>query len=187
MKQLVLFLLLSISVWSCQNTTEQATTDTPTSTPKKKKSLSPSASTMAMIGDAHIHIDYSSPGVRGRSIFGTLIPYNKLWRAGANQATSIETNADLLIDGQILASGKYGFFIIPSEKKWTIIFNKRWDQHGTDKYTEAEDVLRLEVTPTRLIELQEHLKYQVAEVSEQAGILILTWEKTKLEVPFQLK
>ena len=92
MKYLIFPLLFLGLISSCQNNSKG-----------KKKSLSPSATAMAMVGDAHIHIDYSSPGVRGRTIFGELIPYGELWRAGANQATSIESNKDLLIPLALLA------------------------------------------------------------------------------------
>jgi hypothetical protein len=111
--------------------------------PTKKKVLSPHETTMSMIGDAHIHIDYSSPGVRNRIIFGGLLAYDMVWQAGAHNATWLETNQDLILDGKTLPAGKYGFFTIPSKKEWTIIFNTNWDQHGKDKYDEKEDVLKL--------------------------------------------
>ena len=132
------------------------------------------------------HIDYFSPGVRGRTIFGDLIPYGKLWRAGANDATSIESNQDLLIDGDTLRMGKYGFFVIPDEDKWTLIFNNIWDQHGTDDYKTSQDVLKIEVRPSRLKELQEHLEYQVIKTDEQSGFISLAWENSKVELPFNI-
>lgn len=152
----------------------------------EKKSLSPHESAMSMIGDAHIHIDYSSPGVRGRTIFGDLIPYGKLWRAGANNATSIESNKDLLINGQTLPAGKYGFFVVPAKEKWILIFNKNWNQHGTDDFKEEENVLKLEASPSKLANLQEHLEYRVTKTDEQSGIISLAWEKTKVEFPFRV-
>ena len=152
----------------------------------KKKSLSPHATAMSMVGDAHIHIDYSSPGVRGRTIFGDLIPYGELWRAGANNTTWIESNKDLLIVGQTLPAGKYGLFVIPEKEKWILIINKNWDQHGTDDYKVEEDVLKIEVMPTELKNLQEHLEYQVVKTDEQSGIISLAWEKTKAEFPFRI-
>lgn len=152
----------------------------------KKKRLSPHKSSMAMISDAHIHIDYSSPGVRGRPIFGDLIPFNEIWRGGANDATWIETNKNLEIDGQILPAGKYGIFVIPNKEIWTIIFNTRWKQHGTDKYSEKEDVFRIEATATTLENLQEHLEYQVVKTDEKSGTISLAWEKSKVEIPFKI-
>ena len=187
MKYLIFSILFLGLISSCENKT---TSSNDNSTPKKetkKKPLSPHETAMSMVGDAHIHIDYSSPGARGRTIFGELIPFGKLWRAGANNATSIETNKDLLINGQTLSAGKYGFFVIPNEEKWTLIFNTRWDVHGTDKYMEKEDVLRIEVVPSTLEKIQEHLKYQVGKNDISNGIISMAWEKTKVEIPFQVK
>ena len=112
---------------------------------------------------------------------------DRLWRAGANDATSIETNKDLEVGGQSLSAGKYGIFVIPNKDKWTVIFNTRWKQHGTDKYNEKEDVIRVDVMPTTLENLQEHLEYKVIKVDEQSGIISMAWEKTKVEIPFSLK
>lgn len=152
----------------------------------KKKVLSPHTSTMAMIGDAHIHIDYSSPGVRGRIIFGGLVGYDNVWQAGAHRATWIETNKDLSINGQILPKGKYGFFTIPSKGDWTIIFNKNWDQHGKDDYDEKEDVIKFKVTPNISEEITEHLEYKVNKINENEGTISLAWEKVTITFPFKL-
>ena len=187
MKYLIFSILFLGLISSCQNNATSDNSNTAPEKAAKKKPLSPPASSMAMIGGAHIHIDYSSPGVRGRTIFGELIPYNKLWRAGANDATSIETNKDLEVGGQSLSAGKYGIFVIPNKDKWTVIFNTRWKQHGTDKYNEKEDVIRVDVMPTTLENLQEHLEYKVIKSDEQSGIISLAWEKTNVEIPFNLK
>lgn len=152
----------------------------------KKKTLSPHTSAMAMVGDAHVHIDYSSPGVRNRIIFGGLLAYDEVWQAGAHMATWIETDKDLMIDGKKLAAGKYGFFTIPSQDKWTVIFNTRWNQHGKDEYNTAEDVLRLEVTPEISEEITEHLVYTVKEITRDQGVLTLAWEKVTIAVPFEV-
>ena len=191
MKKAIFNLIFSILflglISSCQNNATQSNSNSEPKKAAKKKTLSPPASSMTMIGSAHVHIDYSSPGVRGRTIFGELIPYNKLWRAGANDATWIETNQDLEVGGQSLSAGKYGIFVIPNQDKWTVIFNTRWKQHGTDKYTEKEDVIRVDEVPTTLENLQEHLEYKVIKVDEQSGIISMAWEKTKVEIPFSLK
>lgn len=152
----------------------------------KKKPLSPHQTTMLMIGDAHIHMDYSSPGVRGRKIFGDLIPYGKLWRAGANNATWLETNKDLMISEQLLPKGKYGVFIIPNKESWTWVFNKNWNQHGTDDYQKTEDVLRFEVPTTSLERSQEHLEYQVKKDTDDSGRINAAWEDTKVEFSFRI-
>ena len=151
----------------------------------KKKPLSPHETAMAMIGDAHIHIDYSSPGVRERVIFGELIPYGKLWRAGANSATWLETDKDLLISQDTLSKGKYGVFIIPNKEKWTWVFNKNWNQHGTDDYKETEDVFRFDLPVILSEDIQEHLEYQVYKDTDTTGRISMSWEKAKIE--FDLK
>ena len=154
--------------------------------PDKKKPLSPHTSTMAMIGDAHIHIDYSSPGVRNRIIFGGLLAYDQLWQAGAHMATWIETNKDLIIDGKMLPAGKYGFFTIPSKDEWTIIFNSNWDQHGKDEYEEKDDVLRFKVKPIISDEVTEHLEYQVNKINDNEGAISLSWEKVSIKFNFKV-
>ena len=154
--------------------------------PDKKKPLSPHTSTMAMIGDAHIHIDYSSPGVRNRIIFGGLLAYDQLWQAGAHMATWIETNKDLIIDGKMLPAGKYGFFTIPSKEEWTIIFNSNWDQHGKDEYEEKDDVLRFKVKPIISDEVTEHLEYQVNKINDNEGAISLSWEKVSIKFHFKV-
>jgi len=152
----------------------------------KKKSLSPHTATMAMIGDAHIHIDYSSPGVRNRIIFGGLVGYENVWQAGAHMATWIETNKDLSIAGQTLSSGKYGFFLIPSKGDWTVILNKKWDQHGKDEYDEKDDVIRFKVSPIVSEEIQEHLEYKIIKNTENSGSIRLSWEKITIHFPFEV-
>lgn len=154
--------------------------------PDKKKPLSPHTSTMTMIGDAHIHIDYSSPGVRNRIIFGGLLAYDQVWQAGAHMATWIETNKDLVIDGKMLPAGKYGFFTIPSKDEWTIIFNSNWDQHGKDEYDKKDDVLRFKVKPIISDEVTERLAYQVNKINDNEGTMSLSWEKVSIKFNFKV-
>ena len=158
-----------------------------TAEPSKKKPLSPHTSAMAMIGDAHIHFDYSSPGVRERVVFGGLLPYDAVWQAGAHKATWMETNKDLSIDGKTLKAGKYGFFVIPNTKEWTVIFNSNWDQHGKDDYNEKDDVLRFKVIPQISDEIVEHLTYTVTKDTDRTGTIKLAWEKVAIQFPFQIK
>lgn len=152
-----------------------------------KKVLSPHTSAMATVGDAHIHIDYSSPGVRGRIIFGGLLPYNEVWQAGAHMATWVETNKDLMIDGNELKAGKYGFFAIPSKGEWILIFNKRWNQHGKDEYDQNEDVLRFKIKPEIMNSITEHLTYVVEETGANEGRITLTWAKIKIQFTVKVK
>ncbi|GAK90959.1 DUF2911 domain-containing protein [uncultured Nonlabens sp.] len=159
---------------------------TQTAEPDKKKPLSPHTETMAMIGDAHIHIDYSSPGVRDRMIFGGLLAYDAVWQSGAHKATWIETNKDLMINGKALPKGKYGFFTIPTKGDWTVIFNSNWDQHGKDEYDVKEDILRFTTTPQISETIQEQLEYTVNKATDSSGTISMSWEKVTIEFPFQI-
>ena len=150
----------------------------------KKKVLSPHATAMTMIGDAHIHMDYSSPGVRNRIIFGGLLSYDAVWQAGAHNATWLETDKDLVIAGKTLTAGKYGFFIIPSKDEWTVIFNTNWEQHGKDEYDTKDDVLRLKVKPIISETVTEHLEYKVKKVNNNEGLIYFAWEKVSISFNF---
>jgi hypothetical protein len=169
---------------------EQATTTITTTTkiakPAVKKPASPHATAMAMVGDAHIHFDYSSPGVRDRIVFGGLLPYNAVWQAGAHMATWMETSKDLRIAGKELKAGKYGFFVIPNKQEWTLIFNSNWEQHGKDDYDEKDDVLRFKVIPNISDDIQEHLEYTVTKSNETSGTISMRWEKVTISFPFDV-
>ncbi|MCK0190713.1 DUF2911 domain-containing protein [Arenibacter sp. M-2] len=194
MKKLTLLIAIALLIVSCKNektTSEEQKHNHNVSTEKveqsKKKPLSPHTETMAMIGDAHIHIDYSSPGVRDRIIFGGLLAYDQVWQAGAHMATWIETNKDLRIKGKTLPAGKYGFFTIPSKDEWTIIFNSNWEQHGKDEYDEKDDVIRFKVKPTFSEEIKEHLEYKVDKVDDAEGKINLSWEKVSIDFNFKVE
>jgi hypothetical protein len=194
MRNLIIVLVLTLSVLSCKNETKKDVTNQhknhiKTSDKKeapKKKVLSPQTSAMEMIGNAHIHIDYSSPGVRGRIIFGGLVGYDNVWQAGAHNATWIETNKDLIINDEVLPKGRYGFFTIPSKKDWTIMINKNWNQHGKDDYDEKDDVIRFKVKSTISDKITEYLEYKVNKISESEGTISLAWEKVTINFPFKI-
>ena len=194
MKNLTLLIAILLTIVSCKNeksSSEEQKHNHSAETEKveqsKKKPLSPHTETMAMIGDAHLHIDYSSPGVRNRIIFGGLVGYDQVWQAGAHMATWIETNKDLIINGETLPKGKYGFFTIPSKGDWTVMINKNWEQHGKDEYDEKDDVIRFKITPTLSEEITEHLEYKVNKIDDKSGTISMAWEKVKLEFPFAIK
>lgn len=156
-------------------------------TTASKKSLSPHTMAMAMVDAAHVHIDYSAPSVRDRVIFGGLVGFDRVWQAGAHNATWLKTDKDLVFSGQVLPAGKYGFFLIPGKQEWTVIFNSRWNQHGKDEYNEAEDVLRLTVKPGEPKELQEILTYEVNKTGDKSGEIVFSWENKKFNLPFTVK
>lgn len=146
----------------------------------QKKIASPRDSATGKVGQASISMNYGSPSVKGRVIWGDLVPYNKVWRAGANEATTFTTDKDILVEGKSLAKGTYGFFVIPTEKDWIIIFNKDAKQWGAYEYKQSEDVLRVTVQPKKSPILTERLIYKV-----YAGGISLIWEN--LEVPISIK
>tara|TARA_R110001632_G_scaffold19898_4_gene59825 strand:- start:986 stop:1573 length:588 start_codon:yes stop_codon:yes gene_type:complete len=194
MKNLLQIVFIAVVFISCKNENkkqvekehqhqEMKKDDTKT----KKKVLSPHKSAMSMIGDAHVHIDYSSPGARGRIIFGGLLAYDQVWQAGAHNATWLETNKDLTIGGKTLKAGKYGIFTIPSKEEWVLIFNSNWNQHGKDDYDEKDDVLRFNVKPFISEEIIEHLEYKVKKLSDTEGSISLAWEKVTVSFPFKIK
>jgi|TARA_A200000159_G_C7140293_1_gene262789 hypothetical protein len=192
MKNVFYLAILSLLIVACKDKKQNQSVDQhqnhkmEESTSNSKKTLSPHKYAMAMIGDAHIHIDYSAPSVRGRIIFGGLLAYGEVWQSGAHNATWIETNKDILINENLLKAGKYGFFTIPTKDKWTIILNKNWNQHGKDDYNVDDDVLRFDVTPEISEQITEQLTYQVEKLNNKEGIISLSWEKVSLSFPFVL-
>jgi hypothetical protein len=140
---------------------------------------SPPAEATGTIGDATITISYSSPAVKERKIWGGLEKYGKVWRTGANEATVFETSADITVNGNALPAGKYGFFTIPGEETWVVIFNSVWDQWGAYKYDQSKDVLRLEVTPEEGPH-QERLEFAVA-----GDEVVFAWEKLRFSLRVQ--
>tara|TARA_B100000886_G_C20331744_1_gene452714 strand:+ start:22 stop:603 length:582 start_codon:yes stop_codon:yes gene_type:complete len=189
MKKLVLSFLLVTTIY-CKNNSvnhsdhEHQSQAGEEAISNRKENLSPSKYTMTMIDGAHIHIDYSSPSVRGRVIYGGLLAYGDIWQSGAHNATWISTNKDLLINDNLLKAGKYGFFTIPNKEFWTIIFNKNWKQHGKDEYNQADDVFRFDVKPKISEEVTENLTYRVEKIANQQGAISLSWEKITISFPF---
>lgn len=189
MRKLLTILCFAILFVGCKNQTKSENKEIQNQKvkPIKKKVLSPHTTAMSMIGDAHIHMDYSSPGVRDRIIFGGLLAYDKVWQAGAHNATWLETNKDLIIEGETLPAGKYGFFTIPSKEEWTLIFNTNWDQHGKDEYDAKDDVLRFKVKPIFSETITEHLAYKVKKTSNNEGTISLAWEKVSVDFNFTIQ
>jgi len=162
--------------------TEETTTETDTTEePEEDKSSRPSPpkEVSGQIAGVDIKIDYSSPAVKGRTIWGDLEPYGEVWRTGANEATTIELSQSVSIEGQTLAAGRYSLFTIPNKEKWTVIFNKEADQWGDYNYDEEKDALRVEVVPTDLEEQIERLEFEVRESD-----VALRWDL--LEVAFKV-
>ncbi|HEY3387074.1 MAG TPA: DUF2911 domain-containing protein [Saprospiraceae bacterium] len=123
---------------------------------------SPPRETKGTYQDAQVVINYSSPFIKGRTIWGELVPYGKVWRTGANEATIFETDKDLIIQDKKLPAGKYALFTIPGEKEWIWIFNSEWDQWGAFKYDVSKDVLRVQSIPQPSPVYHEQLAFTVS-------------------------
>lgn len=187
----IFWIFLTLLIFGCRNTKQNPTGDQHRNHNMKvvtstSKTLSPEKYAMAIVGDAHIHIEYSAPSVRGRIIYGGLLAYGEVWQSGAHNATWIETNKDIILNENLLKAGKYGFFTIPNKDKWTIIFNENWNQHGKDDYNESEDVLRFDVTPKISEKITEQLIYHVERINDQEGTISLSWEKVLVKFSFVL-
>ena len=139
---------------------------------------SPGATVTQTVGGVEIDIDYSRPGVKGREVWGGLVPYGEVWRAGANDKTTIEFGEDVIIAGTRVPAGVYSFYAIPTESEWTLILNSDWLGHGTD-HNESADVLRFAVTPLDAPH-EEWLRYGFEDIEDNAVTLYLRWEKKKV-------
>jgi Protein of unknown function (DUF2911) len=155
------------------------------------KSFSPEDEVTFSQGDLNLHVYYNRPYKKGRVIFGELVPYGKVWRTGANEATIFETNKDLTIANKTLKAGKYSFFTIPGEQAWSVIFNAESGQWGVGFNGEAnrnpaKDVVVVDV-PSVLQEKEfEQFTISIAKSGEEME-LILMWDKTLVSVPFTVK
>lgn len=139
---------------------------------------SPEASVIQVIGDTEITIDYSRPGVKGRVIWGELVPYKEIWRAGANAKTAFDFEDDVVIEGKTISAGTYSFYVLPEEDKWTLILNSNWEGHGT-KHDEEADVIRFTVTPEDAPH-EEWLRYGFEALEDEAATIYLHWEKKRV-------
>jgi hypothetical protein len=134
------------------------------------------ASVMQAVGGAEIAIAYGRPAVNGRKVWGELVPNGRVWRAGANEATTFTFNHGVRIEGQALAAGTYTFFAIPGEAEWTVIFNRVPRQWGAFDYNPAFDALRFTVKPAESAH-EEYLRYTIQPAGADAAVVTLAWEK----------
>lgn len=148
--------------------------------------VSPDRSLSEVVGYTKIDIAYGSPKTNGRAIFGDLVPYGEVWRAGANNATTIELSHDVLINDEPLAAGEYGFFVIPrKDADWTIIFNSNSKQWGSFRYADSTDVLRIDVAATPNTHV-ESLRYSMEAVNTETANLFLEWAQARLALTIQV-
>jgi hypothetical protein len=138
---------------------------------KSKRPSPPAKVTETTSSGTAITIDYSQPSIKGREIGKEIAPYGKVWRTGANEATTFEVSKDVKVEGKALSAGKYGLFSIPNKEEWVIIFNKTPNQWGAYKYVEADDVLRIKVKPAKAPKFTEQMTFTV----DKSGKVVLLW------------
>ena len=151
--------------------------------PRSLGVLSPPDSVKANVAGAALAVRYSRPSTRGRAIFGNVVPWNQVWRTGANQATIFETSADLVIAGTPVPAGKYSLWTLPSPAGWKLIVNKNTGQWGTD-YNAQYDLARLDMKVERLLQPVEQFTIALYG-SGKDGMLALSWERTMASIAFR--
>lgn len=183
-----IWLLASIcaTFFACQpkasQTTEDQNSESTAAETAEEQRPSPLEIKEGQIDGKTIRVHYGSPSVKGRTIWGDLVPYDVIWRTGANEATYIDITQDIIVEGKTLPAGKYSLFTIPKESgAWTVIFNSDWDlEHGHFQYDEKKDVLRIQAMPSWETSFSEKLTIGI----ESPG-LVIRWEKMKLPIKIQ--
>jgi hypothetical protein len=144
--------------------------------------VSPAATVEQTVGLTDITVSYSRPGVKGRVIWGDLVPYDKPWRTGANEATTFTITDEIQFGGKTLAAGTYSLFTVPGKDEWTVVINSEKDLWGAFQYKPEKDVLRVTVQPTTA-EPQEWMEFSFEDLTPTSANLVLRWEKLRLAVP----
>ncbi len=132
-----------------------------------------------------ITVDYSRPRVKGRKIFGDLVPFGKVWRAGANSSTKITFEQSVNFGGKTVSAGTYGLFVIPTEKEWKVILNKDSQQWGAYTFDEKQNVVDVTIPVQKLAEKQEWFVIELNPVDDNSVNLVMKWDFTKVELPLK--
>jgi hypothetical protein len=146
---------------------------------------SPKARTEQRVGVTDVAIDYSSPGVKGRKIWGEVVAHDKVWRAGANQPTKLTVSRDFSFGGTAVKSGAYSLFMIPGKTSWTVLLNTDLMVTQED-HDEKKDVARITVKPAALPALRERLRYSFDDTQDGSTMLVLEWERIRVQVPITI-
>lgn len=147
---------------------------------------SPSSTVKQRVGFTDIEIAYARPGVKGRKIFGGLVPYGEVWRTGANTATKITFSTPVKIGGKELPAGSYALFSVPGPKEWTVIFNSVTGEWGAYSYKKENDALRVTTKPVTLSQPVETFTIDINDIRTESATLNLIWEKTRVPVRFEV-
>ena len=180
---LIILLSASLSVFAQQKKTEEVCYNPNLIKDTSKKSIKSMA--FAIVNGDSIKINYHSPGVRKRVIWGGLVPYDEVWVTGAHDATTLEIGKPFVVEGKEIAAGKYAFFTIPGKKEWVVIINKNWEQHLASEYDEKDDVVRVKVKPKKNNHT-ERLQYFVETAKGNDGKISMAWERINIEFEIKL-
>ncbi len=176
-------MIFSLHRISAQDKKPDETTYNPNAVKDSSKKSIKSA-VAAYIGNDSFRINYYSPAVRGRNIWGGLVSYNEVWVTGAHKATDFELSKAITINGKEIAAGKYALFTIPGKDEWIFIINKNYEQHLADDYDAKEDIIRVTLTPIVTEQSLERLQYFIESTGKNKGTISMQWEKIKIEVSF---
>lgn len=150
--------------------------------------LSPVVIERTMVNGTYMKVVYGQPWVRGRAIFGELVPFAQVWRTGANEGTEIYFQSDVTFGGQHVPAGLYSLFTIPGELSWTVILSSRLGQWGVRGYNVEDDVARVEVPVSTTDELVEGFSIRFLEDENDADVqLTISWERTSVSVPISVR
>ena len=146
---------------------------------------SPLSTVSQKVGLAEVTVTYSRPSARERIVMGELVPYDQLWRTGANRATKVSFSDEMSVMGQTVPAGDYALFSIPGREEWTLILNKNIDQGGTADYKEEEDALRVQVPSTTTDQTYETFTISFSDLTETTANMNVAWENTKVTLPME--
>ncbi len=149
-------------------------------------SPSPAAAVMQTVGITDINVKYSRPSMKGREIFGKLLPFDKVWRTGANQPTIVETSTDVMIEGQKLAAGKYALLSIPGATEFTVIFSKNAGSNEQN-YKQEEDALRVKVTSVAMPTPMQSFGIGFSDITDSTATMYFAWEKTRVPIKLSVE
>ncbi|HZX42790.1 MAG TPA: DUF2911 domain-containing protein [Myxococcaceae bacterium] len=144
---------------------------------------SPKGSVTQTVGLTEVSVVYSSPAVKGRKIWGEVVPFDKVWRAGANECTKVSVSTPVSIEGKPVGAGSYCLFLLPGKSGWTFILSKNTEQSGTDDYKQSDDAVRVPATVST-IPLRERMAFTVLDFDDQKGTLAMEWETQRVAVKF---
>ncbi len=147
---------------------------------------SPACTLKQRVGLTDIQVSYSRPGMKGRKIFGGIVPYGQVWRTGANQSTKLRFSTDVKLNGVDVPAGEYGLYTIPGPDEWTIIISKNTKLWGAYGYKQDDDLARFEVEPVALAEPVETFTIEFGQIRDDSAVLYLLWDKTLVPIRIQL-